>query len=234
MYYIEYYGKNKYILEGDFLSNFTKREQIVILIFVSVIMIGIGYEIFAKRDLEVIKLDRNSEYIEMNDFNIENYEDNQVEKKKEEETYKKIIVHIDGEVVNPGVIELNEGARVIDAVNIAGGLTQYADEKRINLAKKLYDEEKIYIPKVGEDTFETDETYNSYTYDVNNSNQRRININTASKEELQSLPGIGPALAERIIEYREKQKFISIDDIKKVSGIGDKKFEAIKDLIVVK
>lgn len=215
------------------MSNFTKREQIVILILVTAIIVGIGYEIFTKRDLEVIKADRNSEYIEMNGSNIENFKDEIIEENNLEEAHKKIVVHIAGEVVNPGVIELDEGARVIDAVNIAGGLTKYADEKKINLAKRLYDEEKIYIPRIGEDV-SNDEIYNVSIHNSQDISQKKININTATKEELQSLPGIGPALAERIINYREKQKFTSIDDIKKVSGIGDKKFEAIKDLIVVK
>lgn len=131
------------------------------------------------------------------------------------------------------MIELNEGARVIDAVNIAGGLTQYADEKRINLAKRISDEEKIYIPRVGEDISEID-TINTNQTKSMSSNQGKVNINTATKDELQNLPGIGPALAEKIIEYRQNRKFSNIDDIKKVSGIGEKRFDAIKDFIIVK
>ncbi|WIV10626.1 helix-hairpin-helix domain-containing protein [Proteiniborus sp. MB09-C3] len=210
------------------MSNFTKREQIVILIFV--IIVALGYKIYMKKDLELIKADTNLEDNEIISSKITNLDNENVKNEIEEGSPNKIIVHIDGEVINPGVIELNEGARIIDAVNIAGGLTQYADEKRINLAKKVQDEEKIYIPKVGEDVSDLETTFVNH----DSPNQGKVNINTATKEELQSLSGIGPVLAERIIEYRQNHKFSNIDDIKKVAGIGDKKFESIKDFIVVK
>lgn len=215
------------------MSNFTKREQIVILIFVIVVIISLGYQIYMKKDLELVREDTKSEDMEMMSSKVEDdgKENSFLEDKTD--SLEKIMVHIDGEVMNPGVVELHEGARVIDVINIVGGLTQYADDKRINLAKKVYDEEKIYIPKIGEDTSELDTLFINQN-DNKNSTQGKININTATKEELQKLSGIGSVLAERIIEHRQSNKFSSIDDIKKVSGIGDKKFEAIKDFIEAK
>ncbi len=216
-----------------FVSNFTKREQIVILIFVIAIILSLGYQMYIKKDLELIKADTKYEDIETINAKSIDEEKGNFELGKDTIEPKKIMVHIDGEIMNPGVVEVLEGARVIDVVNIAGGLTQYADEKRINLAKKIYDEEKIYIPKIGEDISELEMVTTNHSDGKNNS-QGKININTATKEELQKLSGIGPVLAERIIEHRQSNKFTNINDIKKVSGIGDKKFEAIKDFIVVK
>lgn len=211
------------------MVNFTKREQIVILIFVIVIVCFFGYHILNNNNIEIIKADVSEE----NADNIKSYINETYSNETDTDKSKPniIAVHIDGEVKNPGVVEIEEGARVIDVINTAGGLTQYADEKKINLAKRVYDEEKIYIPKIGE--IDPEIEMNSY---INESSdyQRKININTASKEELEELSGIGPALAERIIEYRKKNKFETIEDIKKVSGIGDKKFEAIKEYITVR
>lgn len=141
---------------------------------------------------------------------------------------EEIVVHISGQVHNPGIVKLEPGARVIDAVNAAGGLKKDADLDKINLARKLQDEEKIYIPKIGEDISE------SISYFQNPAGgSNKININTCTKEELMSLPGIGDVLADRIIQYREKTPFKKIEDLMNVSGIGEKKFESIKDMIIV-
>ena len=142
-----------------------------------------------------------------------------------------IMVHISGEVYKPGIIELSLGSRVIDAVNLAGGLKKDADLDKINLAKKLVDEEKIYIPKIGDENIPVEASKIDNFTDIGDG---KININTCTKEELISLPGIGEVLAGRILEYREGNQFNTIDDIKNVSGIGDKKFESIRELITVK
>lgn len=142
-----------------------------------------------------------------------------------------VMVHISGQVYKPGLIELESGARLIDAVNKAGGLKSEADIDRINLAKKLVDEEKIYIPKIGEEVTDIDSF--SSEDSTTSSSTDKININNCSKEELMSLPGIGEALATRIIDYREESKFKSTDEIMNVSGIGNKKFESIREYITV-
>jgi len=141
-----------------------------------------------------------------------------------------VIIHITGAVNNPGVYQLKSTDRIIDAVKIAGGATEEANLDAVNLALRLKDGQKIVIPHnriVG--TTEGNNIDSTYT---SSSHSDKININTANSKLLQSLPGIGPVLSERIVEYRNKNGFFSsIDDIKNVSGIGEKKFEGIKDLI---
>lgn len=125
------------------------------------------------------------------------------------------------------------GDRVNDAIQAAGGLTEDAEKSKINLATKLKDEMKIHIYKIGE----TNKDSSNESSDDNNksdgNNSKLININTASKEELCKLTGIGENKAKLIIEYREKNKFTKIEDITKVSGIGKKTFEKIKNDITV-
>lgn len=140
-----------------------------------------------------------------------------------------IFVDVGGEVNKPSVVELDEGSRVADAIEAAGGLTEKADVSEINRAALVSDGEKIFVP-----SFETEMGESG----MGGSNQGylddRININTADSEELQELTGVGPAIAERIISYREDNgRFKSIEDIKNVSGIGDKTYEKFKDDIRV-
>ncbi len=167
----------------------------------------------------------------------------------------KITVHIKGEVANPGLYELDDGARVSDAIAAAGGLTPNAGEEYINLALKLCDQDEINIPSKSSGASEAKsassgsvvknaqgsaggtvkrvapQTPAKPTPSVDN----KVNINTAGAEELDMLPGIGPAYAKNIIDYRSKNgAFETIQDIMKVTGIGEKRFEAIKDLICIK
>lgn len=133
-----------------------------------------------------------------------------------------IKVYICGEVKNPGVYKIESDKRIVDLVEMAGGITENADINNINLALKLKDEDYIKIPS---------KNLNNIN---NNQSDTKININTATVEELKKLPRVGDAIAKRIIEYREKYgRFKRIEDIKNVSGIGDKMFENIKDLICV-
>lgn len=159
----------------------------------------------------------------------EDVEDLDLETKIEEEQTS-IVVHIAGQVKEPGILELDSSSRIVDAVELAGGLEAEADLRNINLARKLKDEEKIYIPKVGEvepvDKGEISQEGKGAKTDL-------IDLNTSSKEELMSLPGVGEKTAEKILEHRKENLFKSIEDIKNVSGIGDKKYEAIKDMITV-
>ena len=147
-----------------------------------------------------------------------------------------ILIHISGSVKNEKVISLPEGSRIQDAINAAGGLTDEADLTNINLAYILEDGEKIYIPKKGEQTDENvDNSNSSLSKNSNNSKQIKVNINKASQEELEKISGIGPSTALKIINYRkENGKFTSKEDIKNVPGIGDIKYENIKDYIYVK
>jgi len=140
----------------------------------------------------------------------------------------KIVVYVAGAVNKPDVYELPEDSRVKDAIKKAGGATKEADLISINLAEKLNDGEEVVVPKKGENTSIT----NGGASSTNRSN--KININTADATELEKLPGIGEVKAEAIIQYRKSYgRFKTIHDITRVSGIGEKTFEKIKDLISV-
>ncbi len=148
-----------------------------------------------------------------------------------------VIIHISGAVKNPGVYQLKSTDRVIDAVKIAGGAIEEANLDAINLAALLRDGQKIIIPyKISKNSDEEndDNIYINIEDMYSSSTTDKININTANSNILQTLPGIGPVLSERIIEYRNQNGLFGIiDDIKDVSGIGEKKFEGIKELICV-
>lgn len=139
----------------------------------------------------------NYEQLEFNDVISENKSEVSNETNKIDE---KIKVHIIGEVNNPGLIELNIGSRIYDAIELAGGLTNEADTSKTNLAYILSDGEKIYIPNFN------DEDINTNSSDLNSN--KKININTANLSELQEIPGVGEATASSIIEYRTKNRKI--------------------------
>ncbi len=131
-----------------------------------------------------------------------------------------ICVHVKGAVINPGLYTLARGSRINDAVLAAGGASPEADLDRINLARHIDDGQELIIPGVAAEGVYHDDG--------------RVNINTASSDELCKLPGIGEALAARIIAHREKNgSFGSVDDLKKVSGIGNSKFKDIEELVKI-
>ena len=137
-----------------------------------------------------------------------------------------IAVYVCGQVVNPGVVYLPEDARVVDAVEAAGGLTSSADAEYINLAAKVTDGEKLYIPDLQEgEVLRKQEQELSLGY---------VNINTADKELLMTLPGVGESKAQDIVDYRREHGSFSVkEDIMKISGIKESLYEKIKDKIVV-
>ena len=151
---------------------------------------------------------------------------------------KNFYVDVKGEVKTPGVYLVSDGMLVIDAINLAGGLTKNAYTNNINLSLKVFDEMVIFISnkkdvtttstiKNKNDALITNKTESNNTYNG------LVNINTASKDELMTISGIGESKANSIIEYRSKNKFESIEDIMNVSGIGEKFFEQIKNYITV-
>lgn len=145
-----------------------------------------------------------------------------------------IKVHIAGEINKEGVYEVNNGDRLDDLVKRAGGLTKDANSKKINLAMKLEDQMKIYIPSIYDFEDETSSINdNLLISDKPSTEIEKININKASKEELMTLPNIGEKRANAIIEYRENSPFEKIEDIKNVTGIGEKFYQSLKDLITV-
>lgn len=140
-----------------------------------------------------------------------------------------IFVDIKGAVKNPGVYQMKVGDRVKDALDAAGGLTEEADSQKVNLAKRLEDQMVIVVPKVGEEAEEipAGETSKEAT------KEGKVNINTATVEELKTLKGVGEKKAEAIIEYRKKNgSFQTKEDLMKVRGIGKKLFESFQERIV--
>ena len=146
-----------------------------------------------------------------------------------------VFVHIDGAVVAPGVYEMTGSLpRVNDAVMAAGGLAGDADTSALNLAAVLSDGGKIYVPRQGEVVAGQASSGAASGSDVGASSSGGININTATAEELDSLPGIGPSTAAAIVEDRERNgPFASPEDLMRVSGIGEGKFSKLKDQIRV-
>ena len=146
-------------------------------------------------------------------------------------TERPIVVHITGAVPRPGVYALAQGARVQDGISAAGGFLAIANKTGINLARLLEDGEQLDIPYLeGEAPIVLDDPQVTEAP----SSSELININTASQTELETLPGIGPTTAQKIIQYREANgPFVNIEDIINVSGIGPGTFERIKDLITV-
>lgn len=166
---------------------------------------------------------------------------NTVENENTEEA-KKIAIHITGEVKKTGVIYLKEGSRIVDAIEKAGGTTKNADLSKVNLAYVLQDGQKLYIPNKKDKISEyiSEGGGQSVVYemvassDAETNNIKKININTAGREELQKISGIGPSLAEKIISYRNSNgKFKKIEDIKNVNGIGENKYRNIKGSICI-
>lgn len=178
--------------------------------------------------------------IKILDKNYQNEENTQIntdilgKTEYEEETEEKIIIYITGEVEKEGVIELTYGSRIADAIEKAGGLTERANIKNVNLAYELEDGQKIYIPNIEDQEVMVIDDFGSGIEDLENK-EEIININKANIEQLQKLNGIGESLAQSIIQYREENgKFNTIEDLMNVPGIGESKFNIIKDYIKVK
>ena len=219
------------------LEIFDKNKIILIIIICIIIMIGgIWY---------IIEYNKESDYIDFENQFENDSKNNIVINEQLDEIVEKIIIDISGQVVSPGVISLDDGSRLIDAIDLAGGVTEKADLSKLNLAYILSDAQKIYIPSV--DDKEEGEYVSDGNMDgkiiINESSIGRskdqgkvsVNINTASQEELEKLPGIGSSIALKIVTYRnENGKFKSVEDLKNVSGIGESKFNSIKNNIYVK
>jgi len=137
-----------------------------------------------------------------------------------------VLVHVVGAVRAPGVVELDSGSRVTDALDAAGGPTADADPSQLNLAAPIADGERIAVPRIGEIVAPPP----SGTGDER---VGPVNLNTATAAELDTLPGIGPALADAIMQARAERPFTSVDDLRRVRGIGDARFEQLRDLVTV-
>lgn len=237
-----------------------------IIAIITILVITIIYGIW-KENRGKIKIENINEQAEITDIednektkNLHNTTVENNENIKNKETNKtdknKIVIYIIGEVKQEGVYELDENSRISDAIEKAGGTKENADLSQINLAYKIEDGMRIYIPKKGElvqdkEKIEdkTQEVVTGKSTDITNTTSvntnlstnkksktdiEKINLNKATQTELETLPGIGPSTAEKIIAYRkENGNFKNIEDIMNVNGIGESKYNKIKDLISV-
>lgn len=214
-----------------------KKLIIGVIIVVVILSISAIFIIKNKEDTEEI-----IDFIQDNNIdNNDSYKENDNKDNEIEENV--IIVHISGEVKQEGVIKIEKGARIIDAITAAGGTSEEADLSKVNLAYILEDAQKIYIPNINEKEEEVVGEGSSREIVISGSgggsSQKEgkiyINLNTANLTELQKIPGVGEATATKIIEYRKANgKFNSIEEIKNIEGIGENKFNKLKNNIYVK
>ena len=225
-----------YSEEGEIhirINDFNKKNKILLIVIVAIVAIISYYFIFDKREEWSSNQEQN---LEINDQIENNSNEQQIEKNEN------IIVHVSGAVNKEGIVELKNNSRMIDAIDKAGGLRDEADIRNINLAYIIEDGMKIHIPSkeekestiIAEGNTDSEIVKQSNVIKSDNNKKSKININTATKTDLETLPGIGESTALKIIEYRkEKGKFKLKEDIKQVNGIGDSKFNKIKELITV-
>ncbi len=177
--------------------------------------------------------DSNGEVVEVIELESTEQQESLEEVSLEEEenvvTTEEIKVYICGEIANPGVYDMDEGDRICDIIDKAGGFTEYASTIYLNQAELIIDGQKIYVP-----TVEEVEAGASLLYSSAEEEDGKVNLNTASKEELMTLTGIGESKAEAIIAYREDNGgFETIEDIQNISGIKEAVFSTIEDQICV-
>ena len=203
------------------------KDKIIIgLVIALALVLGNNYV----KDKDNNLLDNEVSLLETDDdLLIENESNDQIANENDQ-----IKVHISGQINREGVYEVKDGDRLDDLIKQAGGLSPDADSKSLNLAMKLEDQMKIYIPSEGEIlNQENENTDQIVSKPDSTSEDGKININTASKEELMTLPNIGDKRAQAIIDYRESKKFETIEEIKNVTGIGEKFYQAMVELITV-
>lgn len=190
--------------------------------------------VFTLLTVMVINLNANSKEYIVGDTDSSTIQDESIADDAEKENYEqeensKVTVFVSGEVLNQRVVELEKGKRLIDAVEICGGLTEKADLNAVNLALVLEEEGHYIIPAIGDTN-----VVNTTNLNQVNSSSNLVNINSADIELLKTLPGVGDVLGQRILDKREELgKFTSIDQLNDVSGIGDKKFSDIKDKVTI-
>ena len=196
------------------MNELTKNQKIFIIIFLLIVIAVLGYTIWNLTKDNSKEIEINDLMLNANTENTTNASDTQATTAPSE----KIIIYIIGCVKTPGVYELDIDSRVSNAVDAAGGLLETADLTKVNLAYKLEDGQKITIPSINDKTDE-DSTYEDFITDnpentisqtnpINSSKSNIVNINSATQTELETLPGIGPSIASKIISYRsENGKF---------------------------
>lgn len=223
------------------LDSLSKRQKIFFFIILSIMVIVIIYYIYSNLYKNEFNFSYDNSILIEDDLieNSNNIPNSNLNTLDTNENSNSIIVYVCGAVKENKVVTLKENSRVCDAIEAVGGLNKDADLTNINLAYILEDGEKIYVPKKGEEisnnSSATSQTSSYTTFSSSTLKNNKININKATQTELETIPGVGPSTALKILDYREKNgKFSKIEDIKNVSGIGDAKYEKIKDYITAK
>lgn len=216
------------------MNNLTTKQKVIMGVIIGVMTIAIGicgYSMIAQEDdweENALAVDENLE------GTVTNQENGNVE--------GEIVIHMTGAVQKTGILVLPEGARIADAIDASGGPTESADLDEVNLAYVLQDGQKVYIPSKEDKVKLESKAYimngsgnNVIVQEVNEKGgNKKVNINTATQSELENLPGVGEAIASRIIEYRQQNgKFSKIEDLQNVKGIGDAKFNNMKEYVMV-
>lgn len=220
------------------LEALSKKQKIIFFIILAIMIAVIIYYIYSTLYKEDFTFSYDNNNLIENNL-VENTT-NPTTSTLENSDNTSIIIYVCGAVKESKVVALKENSRLCDAIDAVGGLTNDADLTNINLAYILEDGEKIYIPKIGEELpstsiFSNSQSYSHSNYSSSSLKNNKININKATQTELETIPGVGPSTALKIINYREENgKFSSVEDIKNVSGIGDAKYEQMKNYVAVK
>lgn len=207
--------------------NIVQKYKKWIILLVSLLTVTILYYYFfnIQASSEHVTTNVEGAYMETN----EDYGTTKVQQTSEKLEASTIIIDVKGAVQKPGVYEISANARVHEIIEKAGGLSDQADEAAVNLASSLEDGMVVYIPLIGENKENPFQSTNE-----NKDSPKKININLATSEELQTLSGIGPSKADAIISYREENgQFKSIEGLLEVSGIGEKSLEKLKEEVTV-
>lgn len=202
------------------------KEKIIISVVILVISI-IGLKLFLSKN--AAKVDQFEEVV------LTDTTDLIAETEKENNDVVKMYVDIKGAVKLPGMYEVTSDMRVLNVIDMAGGLKETADDSQVNFSQRIEDQMVIYIPVEGEELSETVIAgTNSNTANISKDEDGKVNLNQATKEELMTLSGVGEKKAEKIIEYREENgSFKTIEDLKNVNGFGEKSFESLEKYISI-
>ncbi|MFI3685464.1 helix-hairpin-helix domain-containing protein [Vagococcus fluvialis] len=202
------------------------KEKIIISVVILVISI-IGLKLFLSKN--AAKVDQFEEVV------LTDTTDLIAETEKENNDAVKMYVDIKGAVKLPGMYEVTSDMRVLNVIDMAGGLKETADDSQVNFSQRIEDQMVIYIPVEGEELSETAIAgTNSNTANISKDEDGKVNLNQATKEELMTLSGVGEKKAEKIIEYREENgSFKTIEDLKNVNGFGEKSFESLEKYISI-
>ena len=232
------------------MEKIKNNKKVLILVMIGVFVVGIIGFVCLKNnkeevvDVESFEVERTGD-VEKTNQDSQVIQENQSKTEAESpSSQNQIYIHIIGEVNNQGIIILEKGQRIVDAIEKAGGITKKADLSKVNLAYVLSDGQKVRIPSVDDKENVEYVTQNSgnntliegVNQGANNINLGggKVNINTATQTELETLTGIGPSLAARIIEYRgQNGKFKKVEELRNVKGIGQSKYDGIKEEVVV-